>query len=781
MKSLVFAIVISCLLLLACGRLTQAPVTPEEGNPIFTDADIDSAQLQIPADVKTLVGVEEDTIAQGTSGLVEGSSDLDPQGLGPQAVLPNTSGFVYYARFLLGFNGANSYSLYRHDETTDVYTLLYSGDRQIQSVTGSADGTVVLVSMRETTSSSSDFEIFLLSLSDPNNPVIIQFTNDSVDNINVSMSRNFGRFVYEESIAGIPTVIIMKNNGFLSFSKTILTNTLGQRQPSVSGDSRYVSLIRDLPNGNDRIFTYDIALNAYQNVATSTAFLEYPSLSNDGLKVAWLENGTTDQVVLKNLITGTTQTVASDTFMGHPFLTADGKFIVYGSGRAIVTKDLRTGETQTVASSIFSTLSYYAPSWQKTFENKFVGARQSGVYPSSLGTSVAVDGDVMVAAATGETNGAGAVYVYQRNLFSGNWTVVKRLTASDGAMNTFFGSDVALSGDTIVVGAKEAAYIFKKNQGGTDNWGEVKKLLASDAAADDRFGDNVTISGNTVVISAYFEDHDTNGVAGDELDVGAAYIFQRNLGGTNNWGQRKKLVASDHTASDWFGCDLSMSGTTLIVGACGESHDTNGISGDEFRVGAAYLFEQNQGGTNTFGQVKKLIANDGSVSDQLGFSVAISGTTVVVSAYSDDRNVDGVTGDELNVGSAYIFQKDQGGVSNWGQVKKIVANDGSTWDLFGHAVSISGNSVVVGAYLEAHDTNNNGSDETRVGAAYLFQKDQGSVDNWGQVRKLTAFDGTTDDSFSEGAVAISGGVVVVGAWSDDNASGGNAGAIYIYE
>lgn len=776
MKSIVFVLVLTCFVLSACGRQSQAPAAPVEETPLFTDADIDNAQLQMPAEVKELVGLEEGTTAQSVPALTDGSSELSPQ-----AVLPNTSGFAFYVQYFQSFVGGTPYSLYRHDQGTDSRTLIYSGDRQIQSVTGSADGTVVLISMRETTASTSDFEIFLLSLSDPNNPVIIQFTNDTIDNINISMSRNFGRFVYEESVAGIPTVIIMKNNGFLSFSKTILTNALPQRQASVSGDSRYVALVRDLPNGNDRVFTYDIALNSYLNVATSTTVLDYPSLSNDGLKVLWLENGTTDQLILKNLITGTTQTVASDAFMGHPFLTADGKFIVYQSGRTIVTKDLRTGQTQTIASSIVRLTSYYAPMWQKTFESKFIGQPQSGVYPSSLGTSVAVDGDLMVAAATGETNGAGAVYVYQRNLFSGNWAVIKRLTASDAVQNGFFGSDVAISGDTVVIGARESAYIFQKNQGGTDNWGEVKKLLASDGAADDRFGGSVAISGNTVVVGAYFEDHDANGVAGDESNVGAAYVYQRNLGGANTWGERKKLTASDHAADDFFGSSVAISGTTLVVGATSENHNADSVPGDETSVGAAYVFEQNQGGTNNFGLAKKLIAADGAGGDGFGLSAAMSATTIVVGSYADDRNVDGVVGDEINVGSAYIFQKDQGGTNNWGQVKKLVANDGATWDLFGHAVSVSGNTVVVGAYNEGHDTNNNGSDEGRVGAAFIFQKDQGGTDIWGQVRKLTAFDGAQDDSFSESAVAISGGVVVVGAWSDDNASGGNAGAVYIYE
>ncbi len=408
--------------------------------------------------------------------------------------------------------------------------------------------------------------------------------------------------------------------------------------------------------------------------------------------------------------------------------------------------------------------------WQKAFENKITGQTAVG----SFGSAVAMEGDLIVSAVKG------TAYIYQRNSL-GVWNFVKRLVTSDEVISTFLGSKVAISGDTVVFGAREAAYIFQKDQGGTNNWGQVKKLVASDGTTDDQFGSSVTISGNTVVIGAYFENHDADGVTGDELKVGAAYVFQRNRGGTNNWGELKKLVANDNAEGDTFGCGLAMSGTTLVVGACNESHDTNGAAGDEGSVGAAYIFEQNQGGTNNFGQVKKLIAGDGAALDQFGVSVAISGTTLVVGAHAEDHDSNGVAGDEVNVGAAYIFQKDQGGTNNWGQVKKLVSSDGATLDFFGHAISISGNTVVVGAYGEAHDTNGDGTDETRVGAAYIFHKDQGGTNNWGQLRKLTAFDGAEGDSFSEDAVSISGGVVVVGAWSDDNAGGTNAGAIYIYE
>ena len=114
-----------------------------------------------------------------------------------------------------------------------------------------------------------------------------------------------------------------------------------------------------------------------------------------------------------------------------------------------------------------------------------------------------------------------------------------RLTAFDGADKDLFGASVAMSGDTVVVGAfnadgggsnRGAAYIYARNQGGTDNWGLVKKLTSSDIADDDWFGGAVAIDGDTVVVGASGED-------GAGLDRGAAYVFARNQGGANNWGQ----------------------------------------------------------------------------------------------------------------------------------------------------------------------------------------------------------------------------------------------------
>ncbi len=167
-----------------------------------------------------------------------------------------------------------------------------------------------------------------------------------------------------------------------------------------------------------------------------------------------------------------------------------------------------------------------------------------------------------------------------------------------------------------------------------------------------------------------------------------------------------------------------------------------------------------------FSQLKKLTASDGAVGDRFGDSVSVSCDTAVVGASSDDDNGN-------NSGSAYIFKRNQGGADQWVEVKKLTASDGAAGDQFGRSVAISGDSVVVGA--EGDDDNGDNS-----GSAYIFERNQGGADNWGQFSKITASDGAVGDRFggrgsaqgSGQGVAISCDTIIVGAR--------RAGSAYIF-
>jgi len=335
----------------------------------------------------------------------------------------------------------------------------------------------------------------------------------------------------------------------------------------------------------------------------------------------------------------------------------------------------------------------------------------------------------------------------------GSASQVAKLTASDGAANNLFGLSVAVSGDTAVVGAhwaspNGAAYVFQRDQGGTGAWGQVTRLIPSDA---DYFGARVAISGDTIVVSG----------SDSDSEIGSAYLFYRNQGGADAWGQVAKLVASDGARNDDFGSAVAIAGDTVVIGA--PKADLPGA----FDQGAVYVFYRNQGGTNAWGQAAKLTAVDAAGQDHFGHAAAIDGDVVVVSADQDD------VGFENNQGAAYVFYRNQGGADAWGQVAKLVASDGAEDDYFGNSVSISGDLAIVGAeyaHVSGHE---------HQGAAYLYQRNQGGLDVWGQVKKLTAADGYEYDHFGN-AVAIDGDMVAVGAYYAYVGANWNQGVVYLF-
>ena len=321
-----------------------------------------------------------------------------------------------------------------------------------------------------------------------------------------------------------------------------------------------------------------------------------------------------------------------------------------------------------------------------------------------FGYRVAVSGDTAVVGARLEDAGdtdAGAAYVFQRDQGgTDNWGEVKKLTASDAQTDDQFGTSVAISGDTAVVGGGSGAYLFERNQGGPDTWGEVKKLTASDTTDFDAFGVGVAISGATAIVGAFLKDTGAN-------NAGAAYVFQRDQGGAGNWGEVKKLTASDAQANDWFGESVAVGGDTVVVGARFEG------SGGSL-AGAAYVFQRDQGGTDNWGEVKKLTASDAQAKDNFGISVAISGNRAVAGAH-----LEGPVGFS-GFGAAYVFQRDEGGAGNWGEVQKLTASDAQAGDRFGESVAASGDTAVVGARVE----NAGGS---AAGAAYVFEELAGTL------------------------------------------------------
>jgi hypothetical protein len=358
-----------------------------------------------------------------------------------------------------------------------------------------------------------------------------------------------------------------------------------------------------------------------------------------------------------------------------------------------------------------------------------------------------------------------------------------RLQAGDAQDFDYFGYSLAISGDVVAVGAPledggpgdpiesaGAVYLFGRNQGGLNHWGQITKLTASDAERPAVFGISVAISGDVVVVGATSEH---GGLDDQVIAAGAAYIFERNHGGADNWGQVIKLSASDAQNLGRFGTSVAISGGVIIVGAI-----WNGFGSGDPRdsVGAAYVFERNQGGFDHWGEVKKLTASDPQPLAHFGHSVAISGDIVVVGAYGED----GAPGAPAEfAGATYVFQRNHGGTDNWGQVARLTASDAEPDDSFGGSVAVSGAVAVVGATGEDGGP---GDPLPFAGAAYVFERSQSGNGAWEEVKKLTASDAQAIDFFGT-SVAVTGDMVLVGADAEDGGPGDpldSSGASYLF-
>ena len=251
-----------------------------------------------------------------------------------------------------------------------------------------------------------------------------------------------------------------------------------------------------------------------------------------------------------------------------------------------------------------------------------------------------------------------------------------------------------------------AAYVFTRS--GTV-WSQQAYLKASNTDAGDCFGWYVAISGNTLVVGADVEDGGATGINGDQSDnsafnAGAAYVFTRS-GAV--WSQQAYLKASNTDMDDRFGYSVAISGDTLVVGALNEASNATGINGDQGnnsadRAGAAYVFTRS--GT-TWSQQAYLKASNTDAEDLFGWSLAISGDTLVVAARHEDSNATGINGDqgdnsEQNAGAVYVFTRSG---MTWSQQAYLKASNTEgdenrfRGDVFGASVTVSGDTLVVGA------------------------------------------------------------------------------------
>ena len=261
--------------------------------------------------------------------------------------------------------------------------------------------------------------------------------------------------------------------------------------------------------------------------------------------------------------------------------------------------------------------------------------------------------------------------------------------------------------------------------------------------------------------------------------------------------QQAYLKASNTEANDYFGISVDISGDTLVVGAYNEDSNAVGVNGNQANnlaldSGAVYVFTRNGG---VWSQQAYLKASNAEAYDYFGATVDVSGDTLVVGAYGEDSNATGSNGNQLNntvidSGAVYVFTRSG---STWSQQAYLKASNTDAYDYFGGDVSLSDNTLAVGAYGEDSNTagvNGNQSDNSAgsSGAVYVFTR---SGSTWSQQAYVKASNAESYDYFSFYSLSLAGDTLVVGAPYEDSISTGvngdqadnslpYSGAVYVF-
>jgi FG-GAP repeat len=312
-----------------------------------------------------------------------------------------------------------------------------------------------------------------------------------------------------------------------------------------------------------------------------------------------------------------------------------------------------------------------------------------------MGYSVAASGSWMVAGAPYDNapgyGKSGSAHVFQ--LQGGTWVHSQRLQASSSSSVLKFGGSAALSGDRMILGYGQSAYgrafVFELT-GST--WVQTAELASPDSGGSQYFGTAVDIEGDVAVVGSSVQE---NGLWYSKY--GAAYVFERGASGT--WSFAQKLTARDPKIGDQFGLSVALDGNTILVG----SRHTHAAPSD----GGIYVFERQ---TGTWVLTQELRASDPLKRPMMGEFVALDGDLAIGSAQNDGDN-------EILSGSAYVFRRQAG---TWTQVAKAFAPDTAPNSLFGSAVAVCGEKILVACVGDDYPCLWNPL-ECNAGSAYVFE------------------------------------------------------------
>lgn len=304
----------------------------------------------------------------------------------------------------------------------------------------------------------------------------------------------------------------------------------------------------------------------------------------------------------------------------------------------------------------------------------------NGAVPDSLGSSVAIDGDVIVGGAphtdaVDSDSGAAHIFRYDRSIQE--WVFEATLIPSDGDFGDMFGFSVDVDGDIALISARDdendginhagSAYVFRYS--GSD-WVEQAKLTDPNSEEFDLFGVSVSICGDAALVGAHGNDDAGSG-------TGAAFVFRNDPDNPTQWELETQLSAADAQWLAWFGYSVSLGENIAVIGA----------PQDDGQTGAAYVLRYD--GRNWIHQTKLVASNPSGPGPFFGNSTGLgeNGTTIAVGAARDDAQ-------GFESGAAHVFLANQAG---WEELPKLTPSAGSAGGHFGISVATDAESVFVGA------------------------------------------------------------------------------------
>jgi hypothetical protein len=369
-----------------------------------------------------------------------------------------------------------------------------------------------------------------------------------------------------------------------------------------------------------------------------------------------------------------------------------------------------------------------------------------------FGAAVAISGTRVVIGASDDDTGAldaGSAYVY--DLASGTPTVpLVTLANPTPAQSDSFGNAVAISGTRVIVGAYlddagalDAGSVYIYDLAGATPTVPVLMLANPSPALGDRFGRSVAVSGTRVLIAA---DQDDTG----SVDAGSAYVYD--LASATPALPIITLNNPTPAGNEYYGFSVAISGTRAVIGAYGDSTGAGA-------AGSAYVYDL--AGATPALPVATLNNPAPGGGDNFGYSVAISGTRIIIGAYLDDA----VAGDS---GSAYVY--DLSSATPAVPVATLNNPSPATNDRFATSVAIDGTAVAIGAPLDDTVALDKGYAYVFAPANPDFDGD-GLLDIWeyawfGSTAVVTALDDTDGDGRNELLeVAFNGSPIMSDPWA----------------